>query len=209
MAAMFYQGLTIPLLAVVFVVNVAQLAYSLVINRTGLAKRLKRGGYSRCPHYQHADIIWGSDYQAGTVAATASGTRRQWHRDQFAKYGKTFETGVRGMRRFHTCDSVNAQALLTSPSAGVGPSRSGLLSWLGPGVFTVDGEMWKHSRDMLKPIFKKAAISDMTRLEQHLNRLMRQVETEEFEVDLQALFIRMASLTTNHKAGTRQLMVLD
>lgn len=46
---------------------------------------------------------------------------------------------------------------------------------------------------MLKPVFKKTAISDMTRLDKHLERLMKEVERERLEVDLQGHFIRMAS----------------
>lgn len=76
---------------------------------------------------------------------------------------------------------------------GVGPSRVGLVAWLGPGAFTVDGALWKNARDMLKPVFKKTAISDMTRLERHLSRLLKELEREEFEVELQDHFVRMAS----------------
>lgn len=188
---MFYK----EIVAIFTVVGVLFLAYSYALNRTNIAARLKRQGYYRCPHYQHKNILSGSDYPADVAAAAANGIRPEWYREKFARYGKTFETSIWGKRIFQTCDSVNAQALMTASSAqvGAGPSRAGLLSWLGPGAFTVDGEPWKNAREMLKPVFKKTAISDMKRLDKHLNRLMAELEQERFEVDLQDHFLRMAS----------------
>lgn len=171
------------------------LAYSYALNRTGLAVRLKRKGYYRCPQYHHKNFLSGSDFRTEAAAAAAEGTRAIWTRQQFAKYGKTFETNIWGKRIFQTCDSVNTQALLTAHTSqvGVGPSRVGLVAWLGPGAFTVDGELWKYARDMLKPVFKKTATTDMSRLEKHLTGLLEEVERENFEVDLQDHFVRMAS----------------
>lgn len=171
------------------------LAYLYALNRTGLAVRLKRKGYYRCPQYQHKNFITGSDYQADVAAAAVGGVRPEWYRKQFVAYGKTFETNVWGKRIFQTCDPVNTQALLTASTAqvGVGPSRAGLVAWLGPGAFTVDGEPWKNARDMLKPVFKKTAITDMTRLKRHLSRVLDELEREKFEVDLQEHFVRMVS----------------
>ena len=69
-----------------------------------------------------------------------------------------------------------------------------MLSWLGPGAFTSDGEVWRHSREMLKPVFRRTAIKDMGRLERHFGRLLEEVEREGGVVDLQGHFIRMVSL---------------
>ena len=176
--------------------TVVYTAYLYALNRTGLAIILRRKGHRRCPYYEHGDILFGSDYQKAAAAATANGNRGQWMRRLFAKYGKTFETSVWGKRIFHTCDAANVQALLTASTTdvGVGPSRAGLVSWLGPGAFTVDGEAWKKSRDMLKPVFKRTAISDMSRLERHLEELFSELKREGYRVDLQSHFVRMVSL---------------
>ncbi|CZT23526.1 uncharacterized protein RCC_09240 [Ramularia collo-cygni] len=169
------------------------LTYSYALNRSRLAVRLKRSGYYRCPQYQHKNILSGSDYRTDVAAAAANGTRADWTREQFAKYGKTFETKIWRQRVFQTCDSVNTQALLTASTreVGVGPSRVGLVEWLGPGAFTVDGEPWRYARDMLKPVFKKTAITDMSRLKKHLACMLDALERENLEVDLQEHFIRM------------------
>lgn len=186
--------LTTTSLAVVYT------AYLYALNRTGLAIILRRKGHRRCPYYQHEDILFGSDYPKAAAAATVNGHRGQWMRRLFAKYGKTFETSVWGKRIFHTCDAANVQALLTTSTkdVGVGPSRAGLVSWLGPGAFTVDGEAWKKSREMLKPVFKRTAISDMSRLDRHLNKLLCELERESYQVDLQPHFVRMVSLGLLH-----------
>lgn len=70
------------------------LAYSYALNRTALAVRLKRKGCYRCPQYQHKIFLTGSDYRNDVAAAAAEGTRADWTRRQFAKYGKTFETSI-------------------------------------------------------------------------------------------------------------------
>lgn len=185
-------------LAAFFVFAVPYFLYLYSLNRTDLAVRLTRKGYHRCPHYQHRDVLFGSDFPKDTAAASASGTRKHWVWDQFDRYGKTFETKIWGRLVFQTCDPLNIQSLLTKHGSniGVGPSRAGLLSWLGPGAFTVDGEMWRKSRDLLKPVFKKTAISDMSRLQRHLVRLMHELEREGLEVDLQTHFLLMVSTTT-------------
>ncbi|KAF2160093.1 hypothetical protein M409DRAFT_29391 [Zasmidium cellare ATCC 36951] len=190
---MLNPGLASIVLATASISALIYIAYLYAINRTRLAVHLKRKGYHRCPHYQHKDFLFGSDWRDSLVVASIAGTRQQWYREQFATYGKTFETRIWGKRIFQTCDPANVQAELTAPATdvGAGPSRAGLLSWLGRGAFTMDGEFWRRSREMLKPVFKRTAISDMSRLERHLARLFDELEREGLEVDLQSHFIRM------------------
>lgn len=200
---MLHEGSTTPMLALISIFGLLCVAYSYALNRTNIAIHLKRKGYYRCPHYHHKDFLFGSEWPHALAAATSQGAGKDWYRKQFATYSKTFETNIWGTRIIQTCDSANIQALLTAPisDAGVGPSRSGLVAWLGPGTFTVDGEFWKNSRDLLKPVFKKTALSDMSRLERHLTRSLDQVEQEGLEVDLQAQFIRMVCQVPEEKPG--------
>lgn len=165
------------------------------VNRSNLSQRVRRHGCYGCPQYKHNDIFFGSDYQKKTFDAAARGQRQAWIRDNFRQYGQTFEVNQWRKRMFLTCDPVNAQSILSTQfkNFGLGPSRAPSRPWLGAGIFTSDGDVWKDARSQLKPIFTKAEISDMARLDKHLTRLMDELANKYFEADLQALFLKMAS----------------
>ena len=60
--------------------------------------------------------------------------------------------------------------------------------FLGQGIFTTDGEEWKHSRDMLRPSFARSRISDGANFEKHCQRLIGCVPRNGEMVDLKPLF---------------------
>lgn len=183
------------LIVALSVVGICYVAFLYVLNRTNLSQRIKRHGFYGCARYGHKDIFFGSDFQKQLFAAVARGQRQAWIRDRFSELGETFEYNQWGKRMFYTCDPVNIRSMLLTQfdNFGLGPSRIPARPWLGKGIFTADGDIWQSSRGLLKPIFTKAEISDMARLDKHLARLMTQLDAKGYEVDLQALFLKMAS----------------
>lgn len=155
----------------------------------------RRSAPSNCPHYPHTDPIFGSDFQKKTQAATAQGQRQAWFRSNFHSLGRTFEVKQWGKRIIHTCDPANAQFILSTQFErfGLGPSRGPSRPWLGEGIFTMDGEVWRKARELVKPIFLKEQIADLARLERHLARLFGELDRAGPVVELQALFLRMVS----------------
>lgn len=192
------MGLNISIsysIAAVVFLSVGYLAYRYALTHTSLNQRIQRNGFYRPPYYRHTDIVFGSDFGKRMLQAIADGARQPWFWGLFAEYGKTFECNHWGKIRFHTSDPILAQEVCTTQFQrfGTEPSRKPTRGWLGEGVFSVDGEKWKRARHSLKPIFNKAEISDMTRLDNHLSRLMEEIAAKNNEVELQSLFIRMAS----------------
>ena len=59
--------------------------------------------------------------------------------------------------------------------------------FIGKGVFSTDGAYWKHSRELIRPMFAKAQISDFAALDIHVNRMMARVPRDGSTVDLQGL----------------------
>lgn len=179
--------------AALFMIGLFYILTQYCLSRTDLAQRIKRNGFYGCPHYRHRDFISGSDFGIAWSEAAARGKSQDWLRDNFARYGRTFQVISKGRRVLHTCDTANAQSILSFQANrfGIGKSRVEGRAWLGKGVTTMDGEVWRSSRALLKPIFAKAEISDLARLDKHLSRLLNELAKRNWEADLQPLFHQM------------------
>ncbi|APA06311.1 hypothetical protein sscle_01g010810 [Sclerotinia sclerotiorum 1980 UF-70] len=62
---------------------------------------------------------------------------------------KTYEVKLLGRVGIYTTDPVNVQAIIVShfEDYGLGSRREGFYPMIGEGIFTQDGESWRHSRD--------------------------------------------------------------
>ncbi|KAI1090214.1 putative N-alkane-inducible cytochrome P450 [Rostrohypoxylon terebratum] len=96
-----------------------------------------------------------------------------------------------------TRDPENARALFTSPDFDISHHRQ--LSWmplLGKGIFTSRGEIWRHSRALLRPQFAREMISDPQLEEHHLAHLWGRMPAADAatgwtaKVDLAPLFFK-------------------
>lgn len=60
---------------------------------------------------------------------------------------------------------------------------------LGYGIFTNDGEDWKHSRELMRPNFSRDQVADLDNFEEHLNLMIDLIPKDgKTTVDLQELF---------------------
>ena len=76
-------------------------------------------------------------------------------------------------------------------------SRSGaLFPLLGQGIFTQDGQQWKHSRDVLRRPFVKMHYQNLTGFGEHIEDLMSNLQRIRGVVDLQPYFFRFTLATT-------------
>ncbi|KAK3939387.1 cytochrome P450 [Diplogelasinospora grovesii] len=112
----------------------------------------------------------------------------------------TYRYQVLGARNFRTVDPKNIQAILATQFSDfdLGPTRRGnFLPLLGAGIFTADGEHWKHSRAMIRPQFTRDQVSQLDLEETHVQNMMRSLEPSIGadgwipQVDLQAYFFRL------------------
>ncbi|MCJ1309849.1 hypothetical protein MMC25_003510 [Agyrium rufum] len=126
--------------------------------------------------------------------AVKDGNTAVVERARFLKYGKTFEVNSWGTRCIHTMESGNIKAVLGQlfERFGVQPMRLHLgKPFIGAGVFSTDGLYWKHSRELIRPLFARAQITDLGGLDLHLDRMMEQIPTDGSTIDLQLLLKRM------------------
>ncbi|CAJ2500194.1 Uu.00g030470.m01.CDS01 [Anthostomella pinea] len=95
-----------------------------------------------------------------------------------------------------TRDPENAKVLFGTADFDISHTRQ--LSWmplLGKGIFTSRGEIWKHSRALLRPQFAREMISDPNLEEHHLENMLRQLSVDAStgwttKVDLAPLFFK-------------------
>lgn len=78
---------------------------------------------------------------------------------------------------------------------------------LGKGIFTTDSKEWETSRALVRPNLVKAQISDLSKLEKHVNQLLAHVPKDGSTVDLQDLFFDL-SFDTSSELLLGQLVVL-
>ncbi|KAI4257252.1 MAG: hypothetical protein L6R42_005785 [Xanthoria sp. 1 TBL-2021] len=133
----------------------------------------------------------------------------QWFVQIFEKTGPTFEQNVLGVKGIDTVEPDNLESILstqfsvkispdsTNPGAayGLGARSPTFAPLLGDGIFTQEAAPWKHSRDMLRPLFSLNRANIFTQVEEHTEYLVNCIPTGEL-VDLQTLFFRFTFDTT-------------
>jgi len=69
--------------------------------------------------------------------------------------------------------------------------KAALIPILGEGIFASDGEVWKHSRAMLRPNFDRSQVGDLDSMERHVRHLIEAIPRDGSTLDLQPLFYRL------------------
>lgn len=64
---------------------------------------------------------------------------------------------------------------------------------LGNGIFVAEGEHWKYSRGMIKPIFARAELENMEMMEKHVDRFMDLLPRDSGTFDIQPMLKKMVS----------------
>ena len=78
----------------------------------------------------------------------------------------------------------------------LGSSRTALSPMIGRGIFTQDGQAWKHSRDILRRQFVRIQYHDMSVFEGPVNDLLSGLLSSRGVTDLQPAFFRFTLATT-------------
>ncbi|KAG7664542.1 uncharacterized protein J8A68_001929 [[Candida] subhashii] len=105
----------------------------------------------------------------------------------------TFTTYIFGFPVIQTKDPENIKAILATQfeDFSLGLRFKFFKPVLGLGIFTVDGEAWKHSRAMLRPQFTRDQISRIKSLEPHFINLKKHIDKNKGQFfDIQELFFR-------------------
>ena len=99
----------------------------------------------------------------------------------------------------------------TNSSTNIGFGLGARLDVLGPllgdGIFTQDGESWKHSREMLRPLFSSNRVDNFLQIQEHVEALISCIPEGQV-VDFQPLFFRFTLDTTTYLLFGRNINTL-
>lgn len=113
----------------------------------------------------------------------------------FLEVGVTFAIKLVGVRVVFTKDPENMKAILATQfnDFALGIRHAHFKPLLGDGIFTLDGEGWKHSRAMLRPQFAREQIAHVHALEKHVQLLIKHIKKHSAgeTFDLQELFFKL------------------
>ena len=146
------------------------------------------------PHKYPHRLPYGIDVLRARLAAIKAGRYNRLYLEHFQKMGKTWEENLAGTKVINTMEAANFQqvAALSFQDYGKLATRNKALSpLLGDGIFSQDGASWKHSRDLIKPLFTRAELSDIDSLKVHVDHFLDLIPRDGSSVDLQPLLLKM------------------
>lgn len=121
----------------------------------------------------------------------------------------TFEQKLLGLSGIDTLDPKNIEAVLGTQftAFGMGDRPEVWYPLIGPGIFTQDGEDWKHSRDLLRPLFLSKRVDNFHEVQESVEALIERIPDGKI-VDFQPLFFRFTLDTTTYLLFGRSIRSL-
>jgi cytochrome P450 len=159
----------------------------------------RNAGCSLPSKYRHNDPILGLDLFLKRVESMKVGDTLALDQSLFDTYGKTVQTNVWGTKQYVTMDAKNIQTICATQvdKFGSAPMNNAPCKpFLGDGIITVDGAHWKHSRNLINPIFARAQIAELSTFGGHVRRMIEKIPKDGSTVDMQPL-LKMLFLDSN------------
>lgn len=143
--------------------------------------------------YPHKDPILGTDFIRDAFTAKAKGEFLIRESRLYDKLGPTYVFHVFGIGMISTAEPENMKAIFATKfdDWSTGERNRVLEPMLGKGIFTTEGDHWARSRVMIRPNFARGQISDLDRLESHVQDLFKHIPGDGVEIDLQPLFFQL------------------
>ncbi|CAN3357011.1 cytochrome P450 52A12 [Diutina catenulata] len=142
------------------------------------------------------DYLLGFRLAATLLKKKAKGEMIDYTGDRFMVFPevKTVQMRMAGVPVISTIDPENIKAILATQfnDFSLGTRHAQFDPVLGDGIFTLDKEGWKHSRQMLRPQFAREQVAHVKALEPHVQVLAKHVRNAAGgKFDLQELFFRL------------------
>ncbi|KAK0116170.1 hypothetical protein ONS95_013200 [Cadophora gregata] len=128
----------------------------------------------------------------------------------------TFEQNLLGVSGIDTIDPKNIEAVLSTQFTGnsiksncnaqadmiredfsMGDRPAVWKPFIGPGIFTQDGDDWKHSRDLLRPLFMSKRVDNFLEVQESTETLIKCIPDGEI-VNFQPLMFSFTLDTTTY-----------
>jgi len=172
----------------------------IINHRVRLHTASRRRKCSSPPQRPCRDFIFGFDILVADFEKLRNNKLVKDLCESFRKYGKTYGFYIFGRQTIATIDPRIVQFVLATEAErfGVGPAREAA-SWplIGRGVLTTDGEVWKHGRNAIMPIFAKTQIADWEMFEKHVVHFLARIEGRGETLDLKPLFDELVGIVVH------------
>lgn len=157
---------------------------------------VRQHGCQRPPRYPHRDLLGlGRDLHRERMKAFQDGRGQTLWAQNFAECGKTFEENSYWQKTITTMEPANIQyvgALAFKDFVRGDQFRQGAGSrFLGRGILSENGVEWKQSRDLIKPIFFRGELADVSIIGKHVNRFLDLVPRDNSTFDAQPLIQKL------------------
>jgi cytochrome P450 len=190
--------LSLPFFFVLAVLALLFKTFSSLLEKRRYASEAAARGCAGLPELPRKGLL-GLGRLSEVSKANSEGRLPQWFMKKFDEVGEdcnTFVAGALDYKLILTRDPMNARAMFSTNSDDfeISPHRKDIWSpLLGNGIFTAQGEAWKHSRKLLRPQvsffwmtlypddiiylflqnqFSRDQISDLELEEQHIQSLL-------------------------------------
>lgn len=147
------------------------------------------------PGLRQLDPFFGLDVVFRVFRSFRDQRRNISFKEQFDRYGPTFQSQIYGTTKLFTIEPKNLQSVFSTDSGswGVQPLRLFFFGpFIGKGIMTTDAEFWEHSRALMRPTFARPQVSNLASYNVHVERLLGLIPTDGSDIDLQPLFARLA-----------------
>lgn len=108
---------------------------------------------------------------------------------RFEEVGYTYMSTHLGAPVINTIEPENIKTILSTKfeDYSIGDRKAALEPLIGHGIFTADGATWEKARRLIRPVFARGEIVDLSVLETHVQKLVNSINTDE-PIDLQKHF---------------------
>ena len=159
-------------------------------------KTARRLGCEPIVKYPHT-LPFGLDLIRDRKKAVKAGRPNKFNMEVFEKCGSsTYVTNTFTGNIIYTTEAVNHQALAaTKFHDWRKDDRRAAEAFFGQGILSSNGHVWRHARDLVNPLFKRAELNDVENFEKFVNRTIALIPRDGQTLDMQPLFQK---LVRNH-----------
>lgn len=155
------------------------------------ARKLK---CAAAPYTDEKRYLFGLDNVLRSLGSLKQSRFHASMKKDIQKFGNTHQVKtLGGNKKIISIELDNIKSVFASDfkSWGVEPMRLfPFMPFIGPGILITDGHNWKSSRETLHPIFERSQISNFSRLQVHVDHLLKLIPGDGKFIDLQPLFAR-------------------
>jgi cytochrome P450 len=198
---LFYAKAGGALLALYISYRLIRSITSRILTRATNSRLSKQYSCQPVKQFKTWDPLFGLDLFYAFIQETKTNSTLEGTRSRFARMSSnTITFPLFAAKIIATCEPENVKTTLSTKfdDWGLEALRAEAVPFVGRGIFTTDGAAWQHSRNLLKPMFTRSQLADVSVFETHVDRLISHIPHDSTTIDLQPLFFQLTLDITTH-----------